>query len=197
MKQQLLILLLAALIAPTGLMAQKVYMEGGKIILDSRGGEGIGLPTGAVTATKKYVGVTAPASGTWLLINNTDNLPSGSINATVYQKLEIAPQDLGTNGLGSGAMTMYWTEAFNGCKGMAYDGGNWRLPTQRELTLIWIFMPAIDSLLSTAVFFTSTYWSATESAAHNAWVLYVSYAGLTGSNGKTNFSNRVRCVREL
>ena len=195
MKRLLFILFIAGLMFPAGLIAQKVYKDASnRVILDSSAtGEGIGLPAGAVTSTKKYVGVnSAPASGTWL--DQATNQSTGSINATVYQKLEIATKDLGTSGLGSGTMTMTWQNAYNACKGLS-PANTWRLPTQRELMLIWIFKDAIESFTEITNFDTGYYWSSTENTADLAW--YVSFSNGRMSNGYKTGSYRVRCVREL
>ena len=206
MKQKLLTILLAILIAPIGLTAQEVYMESGKVILDmSDTGEGIGLPAGAVIATPKYVGKdTAPASGTLLFgAGDVTNLVTGSINATVYRKLEIAPRDMGTSGVLVASGTgdgMSWTNGFNRCKSLSYNGitaNKWRLPTQRELTLIWIFKTAIDDLIGgSTTFIGNLYWTSNENDASNVWHVDFS-TGVVWYNPKSYTSNRVRCVREI
>ena len=198
-KRTLFILLTVVLLAPAGLLAQKIYKTGtgstAQIVLDmTNTGEGIGLPAGSVTATKKYTGSYSPSTSAWL-INATDNMANGSINATVYRKLEIAPRDLGTSGLGSGTMIMQWPAAFSACKGLNYNGSGWRLPTQRELMLMWIFRTKINDLSGTAFLSSTHYWAATENSATNVW--YITFTpGYTNTVFKTN-NNRARCVREL
>ena len=196
MKKILFILLTVVLYAPVGLTAQKMYMQSGKIVLDmTNTGEGIGLPAEAVTSTPKYFGVTAVDNSNWL-INATDNLPTGTINATMYEKLEIAPQDLGTSGLGAGAMTMLWDAAFNDCINCTYDGGGWRLPTQRELLMMWIFRTKINDFSGTS-FGAGYYWSATEGDADYAWSVNFNNGATNINYSKSYYSYRVRCVREL
>ena len=198
MKRQLFIVLLAILIVPSGLTAQKVYKDGlGRVILDSsQTGEGIGLPAGAVTSTSKTAvyALYTPDNFLWL-INATDNLSTGTINATVYEKLEIAPQDLGTSGLGTGTMTMNWSAAFTACKGLNHNGTGWRLPTQRELLLIWIFKSVIDSFPGMTAFAANSYWSATEQSATHAYPVNFLNGNMYQSP-KTSPA-RVRCVREI
>ena len=183
-KRILFILLIAGLIAPAGLMAQKISKVGSAIILDSTGGEaGGGLPTGAVTNVKKYTGsYGTPANSGSTLSNNTH---LGTINAQVYEKLEIASADNGS--------ATDWTAAFNGCKNTT-PVGQWRLPTQRELMLIYIFRSAIVPL-GGSTFAAGNYWVSTESTTYNAW--FVSFGNGSTSNGAKTSNYRVRCVREL
>lgn len=195
MKRILLLVMFAGLMASAGCFAQKVYKDGNKVILDLSVASG--MPAGVVTDQSKYMGFTP--SGNALGANNGI---SGSINATVFQKLEVAPNDLNAAGAisSTGTMTMNWVTAFNGCKGLNYNGGGgWRLPTQRELQLIYIFKPAIEQIFAEAsistAFFDAYYWSSTEQNASNSWAVRLS-DGYALNNPKANTS-RVRCVREL
>ena len=202
MKRQLFILLIATLLAPAGLMAQKMYKTGtggtAQIILDmTNTGEGIGMPATAVTSTPKYDAAYMATPGNTPVNSAStmaNNLESGSINATVYEKLEIAPQDLGTSGLGAGTMTRNWATAFTACQGLNHNGTGWRLPTQRELIMMWIFSTKINNMVGST--FTATiYWCATENASSSAW--HVNFGnGITDNNTKS-FTYRLRCVREL
>ena len=199
MKQILFIALIAVLFTPVGMIAQEAYMESGKIILDMT--VAADMPADAVTGTPKY-------DATYMLSNTpvnsdetmADNLYNGLINARVYEKLEVAPQDLGTSGLNAGTMNMQWAAAFTACKGLDHNGYGWRLPTQRELMMIWIFKDAINALNSSGTSFdTSIYWSSTEDVADpskGGWGVDFYRGGYTNTYAK-NGSVRVRCVREV
>ena len=195
MKRTLFIALIAALTAPVGLIAQEVYMESGKIIFDMTAAAG--MPADAVTNTPKYdatyMGSNTPKVGSIM----ANNLHSGWINATVYEKLEIAPQDINTSAVigGTGTFTMNWVTAFTNCQSSTYNGGGWRLPTQRELQMIWIFKVAINDL-STTPLTTNGYWSATEYANNEACYVLASN-GTTGNNSKGYSNYSTRCVREV
>ena len=193
MKRILLVCsVMAGFLIPAGAMAQQVSKDGVKIILDLT--ETMGMPADAITAVSK----TAVFSSVTPDPNNTshpDNETDGPINATVYEKLEIAPGDLETNGNMSGSwIYMTWEDAFNGCKNSTFDGGRWRLPTQRELMLMWIFRGPIDTLSGSTSFSSFYYWSSTENYGTYAWIVYFGI-GDTFLAGKTNTS-LVRCVRE-
>ena len=209
MRQFFFTALLAGLIvAPAGLSAQEVYKEanasalgGYRVILDLT--VKAGMPAGAVTGTKKYTDISTASNSTWL-INPTDNSTwlinseNGSINATMYEKLEIAPGDLNNDATFGAGTAMDWANAYNRCKNSTYDGGGWRLPTQRELMMMWIFRLALNGAFNEIgglVFVSNYYWSATENYTHHAWCVHFDVGG-TYTNGKTR-NNQVRCVREL
>ena len=123
-----------------------------------------------------------------------DELKTAETNKKVAYKFEVANEDLTSGGSGT------WTDGktnWENAYAVAIDKGEgWRLPTQRELMLIWLmkealakFNPLFNSLA------TGYYWSATEYNANFAW--YVGfYNGNTNASGKTN-SNRVRLVRDI
>lgn len=190
MKQYFLLILLIGLIAPTGLHAQKVYNDGSKTILDLT--ENAGMPAGAITDVSKYTSFTPSET-----VLDSQNDQNGSINATVFQKLEIAPSDLDQSGtIGSTAGTFTWIEAFNSCKSLNYNGTGWRLPTQRELILIHIFKPALDDINGITFNEYASYWSATEYGAGSSWCIT-----FFGSNlremPKSTTTCYARCVREV
>lgn len=194
MKRLMLVMVFAGLMFPAGLMAQKVYKDAGnRVILDLTAAAG--MPAKAVTNTaKKWTDTPSNTTGPM-----TDNGEKGSINATVFQKLEIAPHCLTGDGtIGSAGGVFTWADAFNYCKNVNHNGTGWRLPTQRELQLMYIFRPALESVLTGiggTVFSAAYYWSATEFTAYYA--RYVSFStGVTSATYKSD-TYRVRCVREV
>ena len=176
-----MLIIFISILSTQDLYSQKVYKNAeNKIILDL--GPDSGFPQGAVTTTKGVKVITPNASS--LGANNDHN---GSINATLYYKLEIAPSDYSA---GSD-----WVTAYNGCKGATINGTTgWRLPTQRELMLIYLFKDYIGELGS--AFGASNYWSATEGSAPASW--YVGFSlGNACNYAKANTSLRARCTRDL
>ena len=120
-------------------------------------------------------------------------------------KFEVATSDaVGKNG---SSATMTWYEAsgttdatynpdgYSACASYSQDGKTgWRLPTIRELRLIY----ALRSELTSANLPSSSfYWSATGYSSYslNAWNASFT-GGRTGSNIKSN-GYPVRCVRDL
>lgn len=193
----------AGLLAPAGLYAQKAYKDASnRVILELT--EAAGMPAASVTSTgKTWTG--SPSAEKGPMANND---PSGTINATVYQKLEIAPHDLASSsGFSSAGASITWVNAFNWCKSANHNGTGWRLPTQRELMLIHIFKPALESIFtdsaingtafSTIASYADSYWSATESSGfgRQSWLLGFGY-GITQAYTKST-GCRARCVREV
>lgn len=86
-----------------------------------------------------------------------------------------------------------WTSATATC---VAKGSNWRLPTQKELQLIWTLK---DDLVEAGVndFEILNYWSSTEFSGFpkNAWYVYFNI-GNTASFAQT-YKYSVRCVREV
>lgn len=186
MKKFTLIICIAGFLAPIGLNAQKVYKLGEMVILDMT--VEAGMPAGAVTdvsKTQKYnADSVIPNDYELTEINGVKNDVNHPLNAKVYQKLGISK-------LNSGAKS--WVEAFNYCKGIDEDG-TWRLPTQRELMMMYIFKSALVELLDNS-FFNSSYWSTTELDNTNTWSCN-SLGNLTWGSKSNNILNS-RCVREI
>lgn len=166
-------------------VAQKMYKENSKIILDC--GPDSGFPQGAVETTtgQKFIEPQANAMA-------ENNGETGTINETVFYKLEIAASDLNTNN---------WVGAYNACKskGTTANGEIWRLPTQKELMLMYVFRSAIAALGGTMNTSSdnksSYYWSSTELTTDAA--RYVDFSGgYVYRRAKSEYIH-VRCVREI
>ncbi len=93
-----------------------------------------------------------------------------------------------------------WATAYNLCK--SYDGegggvGQWRLPTQRELSMMWILHPQLIGKGGFVEFTTDArYWSATENGSTSAWIVATANA-LMDVVLKSSQKYVVRCVRDL
>lgn len=180
-KTTIIALLLVAAAAVPG-YAQKVYKEGGAIVLDF--GPDSGFPQRAVETVKgRKIPAETPSNSTSM----TDNDLNGVINATVYRKLEVAAADESS--------TMQWVAAYAACQNR---GSGWRLPTQRELmAILLIFRPAIVALAgSSGDFVLNTYWSATEYQTQPGYAIARLANNVMDLEDKTALCY-VRCVREL
>lgn len=156
---------------------------------------------------------------------NGDNLP---INDRVPFRFIIAPTDEGSG-------TRFWAAAMgihggdggdnnnlnaDGNFNNSYTGGckdystpefpsGWRLPTQREMMLMWLFEDGINTIYSGGQLGpsggVSRYWTATEYSTTDAWCfdftdtqpqsVVATKANPSGS-GVNNGSYKVRCVRD-
>lgn len=149
---------------------------------------------------------------------NGDNLP---INDRVPFRFIIAPTDEG-----SGSGTRFWAAAmgihgggggdndnlepdgnFNpgltgGCKNYKTDEfpDGWRLPTQREMMLMWLFKDGINAIYSGGQFPSdgeSRYWTATEYSKTEAWCFdFADNQPQSIVATKGSGSYKVRCVRD-
>lgn len=172
------------LLFPLSGYGQKVYKEGSAFVLNLS--EAAGMPAGAQTSVHKYTG-NYTASNTEYLVNQ--NL-SDSENKQVYYKLQVSEDML----YGGDATSMDWAIAYEICKTKLDN--DWRLPTQRELQLIYIFRNTFMNKLGMKEFGLQSYWSITENTSSKAWIVDF-------TNGETNVKDKdygfgkVRCVREM
>ena len=70
----------------------------------------------------------------------------------------------------------------------------WRLPTQRELMLMWLFREGIGAIYSGAP--TDKYWSATEYDATQAWFMDFSATAPKSHLIEKTSTYKYRCVRD-
>lgn len=149
---------------------------------------------------------------------NGDNL---SVNDKVPFRFIIAPTDgvptnssdtrywaaaMGFNTGTGGANTNLnpgWTSSYvqAGCLDYyttEFPKETWRLPTQRELMLMWLFRDAINAIYpSGQMTSTRSYWCATEKDATNAWLLeYNETSPQFKPVSKVTGSIYFRCVKD-
>lgn len=93
----------------------------------------------------------------------------------------------------------HWAAAWSACNSYKEEdgkAGTWRLPTQRELQMIWILHPQLIGKGGFTAFTAGIYWSATEYNATNVW--YMSFIhGLVDHYRTKERLGHVRCVRDL
>lgn len=137
-----------------------------------------------------------------------------SVNDKVPFRFIIAPTE--------GPNTYYWAAAMGFHSGTGGDNGNlnpngnfeidftsgckgysttefpsgWRLPTQREMMLLWLFQEGINAIYSGVPLTADKYWTATERTANKAW--YMDFSATTPQisyDSKTS-TYKFRCVRD-
>ena len=195
MKRNLtLTLFVAGCLMTVNCYAQKVIVEGYKVIVDASALRNI-------TTENKATGTDG---ATWVKgSNNASNIGSQVSNEKVYYKFEVSKVD-NTNDKSNYFGGIEWVDAVNLCKDLNLDGTGWRLPTQRELQLIHILRwdleaRAQEGFTEFAPSFGGRYWSATEHSEGSACALFFEtsithlYSFFTGKNS----TNMVRCIREL
>lgn len=121
-----------------------------------------------------------------LIHPNWNSTPShnelDATNNRFAAKFEVAASDVNP-----GAS---WDDAVNLCP------SGWRLPTIRELRLIYVYRNELGTFDMSAP--SAVYWSATESSSdsRNAW--YVVFdSGETSCKYPKTLNSRVRCIRDL
>ncbi|WP_455641305.1 hypothetical protein [Parabacteroides sp.] len=176
--------------------AQRVVVDNGKVIIDASGIEH--------TKTKKARGTTGTvdtAGGSSL-----DDISSLESNSKVYYRFEVSKED-------NSSQRMPWRSAVDLCENLSTEGGGWRLPTQRELSLIWVLKSELLSVSGFNDFVKYyNYWCATVGyyedttlLGHYSWDGCITdgdgtFIGDIGAHIKLSIktsNNYVRCIRDL
>jgi hypothetical protein len=195
MKRNLtLALFVAGCLMTVNCYAQKVIVEGNKVIVDASALRNI-------TTENKATGTDGT---TWVKgSNNASNIGSQVSNEKVYYKFEVSKVD-NTNDKSNNLGGLNWVDAVNLCKDLNLDGTGWRLPTQRELQLIHILRWDLEArtqegFTEFGANYVREYWSATEYSESVAAVLYfeTSITHLYSHFSGKNSTHKVRCIREL
>ena len=139
------------------------------------------------------------------------HLHSGTVNQTLSPRFAVAKTDIinvnwatacgwkSTANTSSGAGIV--ATPATGCQAYSELGapaGTWRVPTQRELYLIYLTRKELISNLTGFIDFLldgTTYWSSTMYSASDAWSMDFAQGNM--SNRTKTGSGRVRCVRDL
>ena len=170
------------------------------------------------------LGRTLYDKNTGATIRHTVNQGNGNnlnVNSKLPFRLLIAPTDLQNTLTWSGAMGFDAQNNNNleavpvgnskqgGCSTYAPPVGTdfpgyagvkqWRLPTQRELQLIWLLHDAIDQAFLPTYpkrdKLSGTYWTSTEENGDSAWYLNFDGPVYSGKSSKTT-QYKVRCVKD-
>ena len=106
---------------------------------------------------------------------------------------------MGLNTSENNQMIADGTAADDGCaiyKTREFPSG-WRLPTQREMMVMWLFQEGINAIYpSGQLSTTGKYWTATEKDASNAWLMDFSTTAPQSTTDRKSQVYRFRCVRD-
>lgn len=131
--------------------------------------------------------------------SNTDFLPigievsgeMGTWNVKMSPRFQLMRANL---------LTGDWATAYMGCKQYGGEGGKpgqWRLPTQRELKMIWLLHPQLSGKGGITPFAADDFYLAcNEHSPERAWYTIFGYPCTSPNRDKTKPSY-VRCVRDL
>lgn len=177
--KMLLTTIMVAVLSSTAAFGQKVVVEGNMVIIDA---------SDVTHVTEKKARTTQATNITHVPVNDLTDIASRISNDKVYKKFEISKSD-NTNGAN-------WLNSVNTiCTGTINGSEGWRLPTQRELILIWILKSVLEKQNDFNGFSSSFYWSATSSGDKLGYRVNFG-SSFVDSELKTYFC-RVRCVRDL
>ena len=209
--------ILLSLIFTQDIFSQIVFEESGYSVIDCSG-----MPAGAVkTAAELAASKQSVADGGRVLrhiqytnqqgthITGTYGTDALYINQKVSRKFAVAKSD--AMAVTTWAPASGWAIDANsemtgntgtdntGCavyqgKDNADPKGSWRLPTQRELLVIYSLKGQLAKTAGFTAFSSSYYWNAAE-ATDSSWHVHFTN-GVTGYNAKSQRC-AVRCVRDL
>lgn len=186
MRQKIVFVALAvAMLCSETAYAQKVVTEGSgetiKVIIDATG-----MPSSVVTKDKKPQ--TTEGTNYNSCTQDLTDLASNVNNEKVYQKFEVSKTD--------NATYYEWDVAVNYVCSKTINGSNgWRLPTQRELMLIWVLHSSLKKVTSFTPLKANIYWSATQYLRTMSWLVDFNN-GKTRTNDKNGY-HYTRCIRDI
>lgn len=199
---------------PTGVFGQYIQKE-----------ETIGGKTYAVIYADGLAGAARWTPGVKMMRNgatirhqvskgNGGNL---SVNDRIPFRFIVAPEDVGNNdgswvtvqGVNDGGLNQdpdFTTTANTGCRwygtaGAPGAGRKWRVPTQRELQLMWMFREPIRVIYQNKPMEeagkTKRYWSSTEKGTTDAWFFdFTPGMPYCDTQAKSTANGMVRCVSD-
>lgn len=169
--------------------APEVSIVEGNVFISS-----VGMPASVVTDTPKAR--TTTATNTTAAGVGLGDIASQESNARVYKRFEVSKTD---NSAGT-----TWREAVDLCSNLDQDGTGWRLPTQRELVLMYILRPGLDKQSGFSGFANAYYWSATQatyefnsSIGTSSRCVFLGDGYFLSGMEKTNNALKVRCIRDI
>lgn len=109
-----------------------------------------------------------------------EELSTDEANKTLYKRFAVNKN--------KNSAKLSWSDAFTACN------SGWRLPTQRELMLIWILSPELGKKIGPDDDKSLYYWSATGDN-FTSWVIFFSSGTTLVRAGK--ITSDVRCIKEL
>lgn len=174
MKKKVMLLVLVGILSTTVSYAQKVTRSANGAIIDAS----------AIPHTTVKKARSTDATDASLGSNTAANIGSKVSNEKVYVKFEVYKSN------NSGR----WLHMVNQCKNSTVDGGGWRMPTYRELRLMWVLKPELEKIEG-FVSFSDSYWSATEFNADRSYVVSFTSGHVTLGDRYANYVTR--CIRDL
>lgn len=180
MKTKMLVTtIMVAMLSSTAAFGQKIVVDGDMVIIDA---------SAMTHVTDKKARTTLATNITNAPVNDLTDIASKQSNDKVYKKFEISKTD--------NSSAANWLTAVNTiCDGTINGSTGWRLPTQRELILIWILKPVLEQQNNFDEFFPNSYWSATSNG--DKLGARINFGSSFVDGELKTYSYRVRCVRDI
>lgn len=179
-----LLLIVFASCAVMDSYAQKVFVDGaGRVFIDASA-----IPY-TTTPKARTTDATLTSNGT----NSLTNISSALSNEKVFRVFEISKKPLRPQ---STMIDFNWLEAIESCYNLLDDGGGWRLPTERELSLMLILEYKILEIKGFERISTVYLWSATHSANRYSAYHFSSFGQSLRDYPKTGTAY-ARCIRDI
>lgn len=191
MKNRIMLLILVGIIFTITGYAQKIIKSAHGAII-----EATGIPHTKTKKARETDG-TNTVEGS----NTATNIGSYVSDELVYYKFEV---------YGTDSDKVDWLSAINLCKDLSVDGGGWRLPTRRELVLIWLLRAELEVLggltLSDAYYMSATEFRTRGEPNRHYWRVNFDYLRGNYRNvtvleytGKQQWGSTslIRCIRDL
>lgn len=186
-------ILLLLILSVSSISAQVVTTSNGYPVIDLSALNPLGAVLSSAEAENRRttMNLQKPSNSEILGATLSASGENGTWNAKMSIKYQVMQNNLGP--------IIDWTSAWKACSSYnSEDGrtGQWRLPTQRELQMIWILYPQLLGTKGFTGFFANRYWTSTEVSETKAW--FVGFGiGDSSSSSKSDLSGFVRCVRDL
>lgn len=165
--------------------AQKVVVDGaGRVIIDASAIQHTTIPKARTTDA------TLSGPGT----NTLTNISSELTNEKVFRTFEVLKKDL-REPLGPNKLRADWLAAIEACYNLSDDGGGWRLPTERELSLINILYYKLIAIQGFEKL-NNNFWSATDGRYKDTACSLRYSRGMSALIDKVGLSY-VRCIRDI
>lgn len=178
----------------TNLSAQIATTVSGYPVIDLSALDPLGavLPSSEAITRRTQMNGQTPSNTVYLGVGSSVSGYNGTWNAKMSPKYQVMRSNI-SNGTD-------WANAWTLCKNYNGEGGvvgTWRLPTTRELQMIWVLQPQLIGKGSfNALTASGYYWTGSEGGDTTAGNMSFISGGTWTGDSKTN-SYQVRCIRDI
>lgn len=150
------------------------------------------LSSAEASSRRTLMNQQTPSNTAYLGVGSSVSGYNGTWNAKMSPRYQVMRSNIssGTD----------WANAWTLCRNYSGEGGSagaWRLPTTRELQMIWVLQPQLMGKGSfNALTSSGYYWTGSEGSGTTAGDMSFSSGGTWTGDSKTS-SYQVRCIRDI